>query len=135
MYIRPTIVSNTQRGTGLLEVLVAIVLLGILGLTVVSSSIVGIRYQKASEIGNLAMNLAVSKAEILSGVRIDLLNDTYDATENTLQVSGHKITFKRVTDVTVNSDGSRTIFITVSSPSPYLPQPAKYTTTFAPWES
>ena len=125
----------TERGSSMLEVLVATLILAIVGLTVSLSAISGIRYQKVSEIGNIAMNLAVSKAEQLSGIRIDLLTDSYDATESNLQVTGHKIEFKRVTDVTVNTDGSRTIAITVSSSSTYLPQPARYTTTFAPWES
>ena len=126
---------NDQRGSSMLEVLVATLILAIIGLTVTLSAISGIRFQKVSEIGNIAMNLAVSKAEELSGVRIDLLTDSYDATESNLLLTGHKISFKRVTDVTVNSDGSRTIAITVSSDSRYLPQPARYTTTFAPWES
>ena len=128
-------VRNHEDGSTLIEAMVGILLLAIMGLTVTWSSMMSMRYQKVSEIGNLAMNLAVSKAEQLSGVRIDLLTNAYDSTENNLTINGHAITFKRVTDISVNSDGSRTISIVVSSDSRYLPRPARYSTTFAPWES
>jgi prepilin-type N-terminal cleavage/methylation domain-containing protein len=126
---------KNQKGSTLIEVLVAISLFSIVGLGLAQSAQMGLLFQKRSEIGDMAKNLAISKAETLSGVEISQLNDTYDTTENSVTVSGHKIIFKRVTDITVNSDGSRTIDITISSTSAYLPQPVSYSTRFAPWEA
>ena len=123
-----------QRGFSMVEVLIGTFLLAVMGLALSNSLIYSIRSHKYVEIGNVAKNLAVSKTEELSGVRIDLLNDSYDSTENNVAVSGHQITFKRVTNVTVNADGSRTIDVTVSSGSNTLLSSASYSTTYAPWE-
>ena len=118
-----------------MEALVALFLFSLVGLGLAKSMITSISLQKQAEIGNLARNLAVSKAEELSGVNIDNLNNSYDSTESNLTVTGHNIKFTRVTDVTVNSDGSRTIDISVSSTSFVMTKPVTYSTRFAPWES
>lgn len=122
-------------GFSLMEVLVAIVIFGIAGLAMTSNAVVGFRFQKSTELGLLAKNLAVSKAEELSGVFLDDLDNSYDLTENNLTVTGHRIPFTRVTDVTIEADGSRTIDVTVSSPSGLLLAPVHITTRLAPWES
>ena len=126
---------SREAGFSMMEVLAAMTLLSIVGLAISNSMIVAIRFQKIAEVGNMAKNLAVSKAEELSGVQLTALSDTYDATENNLVVGSGKIKFTRVTNITVNSDGSRTVDVTVSSTSKYLPKAVKYTTRFAPWES
>ena len=124
-----------QAGSTLLELMVALSIFAVVGLGLAMSTQMGLLFQKRSEIGNLAKNLAISKAETLSGVEISLLNDTYDSVESSVNVTGHKITFRRQTDITVNSDGSRTITIIISSGSKYLPNPITYSTRFAPWEA
>lgn len=128
-------VVRKNRGFTLVEVLVSVTLLSIMGLAVANTASYSLRAHKYAEVANVAKNLAVSKAEELSGVRIDLLTDAYDGTETNLAVTGHTMLFTRVTNVTVNSDGSRTIDVTVSSSSTALLQPAFYSTTYAPWES
>lgn len=93
------------------------------------------RFQKHAELGNLATNLAVSKIEELSGVDPTTLDAGDNSTETGLVIEGHEITFDRETEITVNADGSRTITVSVSSPSALLLAPVDYTTRFAPWES
>ena len=128
-------ISKNEGGFGLMEVLVAVVLLGIVCLAIASNVITGLRFHKHAEIDLLAKNLAVSKVEELSGIVLDDLDDSYDGTEANLLVTGHAIAFTRVTDVTIEADGARFIEITVSSDSPYLPTPVNYSTRFATWES
>lgn len=123
------------RASSLVEVMVAVVFFAIVGLALTQSVLGGIRFQKQAEIIMLAKNLAISKAEQLSGVSTTLLNDTYDLTENNLTVTGHTITFTRVTNVTVNSDGSVTVDVSVSSLNPILTNAVSFTTRFAPWET
>ena len=127
-------VKAQQQGIALMEVLVALFVFSIVGLGLAQSTIVGLRAHMRAEVGNFARNLAVSKAEELSGVKISDLDETYDETESDLTVSGSKVKFTRVTNVIVNSDNSRTIEITVSSSSIFLPVPIFYKTRFAPWE-
>ncbi len=119
----------------MIEVLVAISLFAVVALALTQSAIFGMRFQLQAQIGNLARNLAVSKAEQLAGVQIGDLNSSYNLTEPNLIVTGHKIAFTRTTSISVNTDGSRTVNIIVSSASSYLPKPVSYTTRFAPWES
>lgn len=124
-----------QRGFGLIEVLVAFLLFSIISLSATRSAIYSIRFQKNAEVGNIARNLAVTKAEQLAGISLDELDNTYGGTESDLTTEGSEMTFIRVTTVTVNGDGSRSIEITVSSDNPALLNPVSYSTRFAPWES
>lgn len=126
---------KSQRGFGLIEVLVAFLLFSIISLSATKSAIYSIRYQKNAEVGNIARNLAVTKAEQLAGISLDELDSTYGGTESELTTEGSDILFTRVTTVTVNADGSRSIDITVSSDHSALLNPVSYSTRFAPWES
>lgn len=125
----------SERGFTLIEILVAIVFFGLISVSIASSTIYGMRFQKHAELGNLATNLAVSKIEELSGVDPTTLDAGDNSTETGLVIEGHEITFDRETEITVNADGSRTITVSVSSPSVLLLAPVDYTTRFAPWES
>ncbi len=127
--------AQRQRGSSIVEVLVAMSLFSIVAVGLAQSAAYSLRFQKSAELGNLARNLAVSKAEELAGVSLADLDDSFDGTESNLTVVGHSISFDRVTDVTVNADGSRTVDIVVSSPSPLLFTAVTYSTRFAPWES
>ena len=124
-----------QAGSTIVEVLVAIVLFGLVGLSMATSNIYGIKFQKRAELGNLATNLAVTKIEQLAGYDPTTLDAGDNSSETGIAVSGHSITFNRVTTITVNSDGSRTVQVTVSSPIASLLTPVTYVTRFAPWES
>ena len=123
-----------MAGFSLMEVLIALFIFSLVGLSIAKSTIVSMQAQLRAEMGNVARNLAVSKAEELSGVKISDLDATYNDTETDLAVSGHQTKFTRVTTVIVNSDNSRTIHIAVSGASAFLPYPISYSTRFAPWE-
>ena len=125
--------KKKDKGFSLLEVMVSICYIALMGFTILTASVTSVKFQKLSEIGNAAMNMAMSKAEELSGVALTSLDDSYDETESDISTDDHNILFQRVTNITVNADGSRTVEITVSSSSKYLPNPIVYNTTFALW--
>lgn len=128
--------SAAQAGFSMMEVLVAMAVFAIVALGAAQSTIYAVKFQKYAEVSNAARNLAVSKAEELTGVDLALLDDRYDLSESDIAVVGHNaVKFNRSTNVSVNSDGSRTVDITVSSSSPLLRKPIQYSTRFAPWES
>lgn len=119
----------------MLELIVGLTFLSVVGLTIVWSAISGVRYQKQTEVGNTAMNLAISRAEELAGIFIETLDATFNENEIVIADHEHNIELLRNTVVTVNQDGSRTITVTISGPDKFLPIPVEYTTTFALWES
>ena len=61
---------TNEKGSSMLELIVGLTFIGIVSLTVIWSSVSGVRFQKQTEVGNTAMNLAVSRAEELAGVFI-----------------------------------------------------------------
>ncbi|HMO18997.1 MAG TPA: hypothetical protein PKA63_07800 [Oligoflexia bacterium] len=124
-----------EKGSSMLEMLVGLVFLSLVGLNILWSGVSATRFQKQVELGNVAMNIAISKAESLAGVFIDQLNNSYNETNEPVTSETGNIEFYRTTVVTTNPDGSRTINISVSSVDKYLPNPITYTTTFAAWES
>lgn len=126
---------RNDRGLTMVESLISLVLLSIIGLSVTYSAMYGVRFQRYTEIGNIAMNLALSKVEELSGIRLDLLDSSYGGTETNLTVTGYKVKFTRVTTVTTNADGSKQIDVTISANKAYLLNSVHFTTTFAPWEA
>ncbi len=126
---------TNEKGSSMLELIVGLTFIGIVSLTVIWSSVSGVRFQKQTEVGNTAMNLAVSRAEELAGVFIENLNASYNENNIIVNDHDHEFELKRTTVVTVNPDGSRTVEITISGPPKYLPSPVYYTTTFALWES
>jgi hypothetical protein len=129
------ITDSDERGSSMFELIVGLTFIGIVGLTVIWSTVSGVRFQKQTEVGNTAMNLAVSRAEELAGVFIENLNASFNETNVTVDDHQHKFELKRSTIVTINPDGSRTVTVTISGPGRYLPVPISYTTTFALWES
>ena len=132
-YINPRLKSN--KGFSIIEVLCALCLFMVMGLGLTYNSIYALKFQKNAELANLATNLAVTKAEELAGVDASTLSSGNNSTETGLTVTGHKITFNRSTTITVNADGSRTVVVLVSSPSPFLLKSVSYSTRLAPWES
>lgn len=125
-------IHRDQQGFTLIEVLVAAFIATLLGVGLVMSSVFALRFQKITEMSNVARNLAVSKMELLAAQPVTSLDNSDDGTESNLTVSGHQMRFNRATDVTVNGDNSRTVVVTVSgNNNPYLPFPISYSTTFA----
>jgi hypothetical protein len=128
-------IGENEKGSSMLELIVGLTFISVVGLTIVWSAISGVRYQKQTEVGNTAMNLAISRAEELAGIFIESLDASFNENDIIIQEHEHNIELLRKTLVTINPDGSRTVTVTISGPDRFLPIPVEYTTTFALWES
>ena len=125
---------SKEAGTGLLEILFALVLVGIVSMAITRSMLLSHSTVKLVEVNYAASNLALSKVEELSAYDVADLDSSFSGTETGVAYAGLGITFTRVTTVTVNADDTRDIQVTVSSESPVVPTTAEFSTTFAVWE-
>lgn len=125
---------HSQRGVGLIEVLVSISLISILGAGLAMNTIVSYRANKIIEVGNAAHNLAIQKIEEFAGIDAVDLDDADDLTENSVVYSGLSMTFTRVTNVTVNANNTRQVDVTVTCNNTLFDTPVNYRATFSVWE-
>ena len=107
--------KTDQQGFTLLELLITIVLIGILGMGISMSLITTMKVYESNKVDRAANTLAGSKLEQLLAIKPDLLDDSDDSSETGLSISGTNITFSRTVDITVESNGSRSISVTVES--------------------
>lgn len=123
-----------QAGVSLLEVLVGLVLIAIAGIGATYSMITSLRVEKATQVHMAANSLASAKVEELTAVDTLDLDSTFNESDVVLTLPELQVEFSRSTTITVNSDQSRTIDVTVRSLSERLPTEANFTTRFALWE-
>jgi prepilin-type N-terminal cleavage/methylation domain-containing protein len=126
--------SRSQAGVGLIEVLVALVLIGIMSLGIAANTIGAIQIAKKTETNYAASNLALSKVEQLSAFRVADLTSANSSVEDNISVPGMNTKFKCTTTVTVNSDQSRTIHVKVESVNAKIPTRVNFETTFSIWQ-
>lgn len=131
---REPYVHESERGFLMLEVMVALVVLAIVGVAITNSAYSALRFQKQAEIGSFARNIAVSRIEELAGVPTGTLSSSYNETNTTVTVPGTSVQFTRSTTVTANSDGSKSVSVTVGSSSVLLRSSLTLTSRFSPWE-
>jgi type II secretory pathway pseudopilin PulG len=96
----------------MMEVLVAIGVLGIVALSTSYSTIVAYKIMKRNRRNAIAHQLCLEKMEQLAAVSPALLSDADDLTETPVTVDN--VNYIRQTDVTVNSDNSRTVTVSVT---------------------
>ena len=122
---------SCEAGFSILEVLAAIVLLSIVGLNVTYGTIISLRMLKRSMRTSLATELAAQRMEELAALDPSTLNDSYDLVETGL--ISDNVSFSRTTEVTVNSDKSVTVDISVVGEHSTLGGRAALSNTFAYW--
>ena len=105
---------STQQGNSIVEVLVTISLLAISGLAVAQSTIRAFSSLNRSYRTSLAGQVALDRMEILAERDPSTLENSLDETNEAVVMSG--ATFYRSTSIVVNSDGSRTVTVSVRSP-------------------
>lgn len=120
-----------QNGFSLLEALVALTILATVGLSLSYSMITAIKTSRRAERNSVASQLAFRKMEELAQVNPNNLSNANDLREPSLKVNG--IAYTRVTDVTVNPDGSRTVDVTVSPKNDRYGSPVSYRSSFFLW--
>ena len=112
-------INSPSEGFSLLEIIVSIAIIGTVALASAHSIFSSLRTKKIAQLHEAALGLAISKTEMLTTVSPGNLDDTYDLTEAAVSSAAvSNVTFQRVTDVTVNSDGSRTLDVTVTANGP-----------------
>ena len=114
----------------IMEVMVALVLLSIIGLAVAKNSIMAMVALKRGIRNSVAMQLATEKLEQLGSVDPTTLANT-TTTESALTVED--ITFSRVSTVSQNTDGSKTVTVTVTPENSELGQEKVATSRFPLW--
>jgi Tfp pilus assembly protein PilV len=113
------------------EALVAMLLLSILGLGMAKSMILAIHTIRRSDRNAVALQLAQRKMEEFAMVNPSSLTNANDQTESNLQV--RNMAFTRSSDVTVNSDASVTVLVTVSPSVAGRGKTVALTSTFPVW--
>ncbi|MCO6430874.1 MAG: hypothetical protein J5J00_08430 [Deltaproteobacteria bacterium] len=126
--------KGSACGLSIIEVLVAMVLLGLVGLATAGSTISGLQANKRTEVTNFLHNIAISKIEEFAGMDVAQIDDGDDATETSVTTAGTNLTFTRVTEVTVKADQSRDVMVTVSCNDPRFTSTASYSSTFVLFE-
>lgn len=100
-----------QSGFGILEVMVAIVVLAIVSLTTARASIVSYINLNSSMRNSMATQLAIEKLEQFAATDPSTLTSASGGTESA--VKQDNVTFTRTTTVTVNADSSVSVTVAV----------------------
>ena len=119
-----------NSGFGIVEILVAIVLLAIMALAVVQSTMSTIKLRHRNLRNSIAMQLALEQLERFAAIDPENLSDADDFTESVVE---RNITFSRSIDVTENADGSRTVNVDVLAENTDLGGKANVSNIFSPW--
>ena len=123
--------DHLENGSSLMEILVALAFIAVVTLAFASSSKTSYKSFQHSSYNRSASRLASQTMEDLTSQSPGTLSDLDDLTENSV-VDGTK-TFSRTVDVTVNSDSTRTLSVTVTSNHSLYPVSVSLQSTVAPW--
>ena len=125
---------SKQRGVSLIEALASMSLFALVGLGLTGNTIYALKINKFTEVNNTIHNIAMSKIEEFAAVDASTLDDSDDSTESSVTTPGSNFTFRRVSNITVNAGGTRSIAVTVSCNDPRYASTKTYNATFAVWE-
>lgn len=125
----------SELGFSLIEVLAAMLIISVISIGVHTSTVGALYTAKKTEINHAATSLVISKVEELSAIETKDLTAADGGTESNVAWPAYtNLDFTRVTTIVVNADQSRTVTVSVSSNSTYIPTTVEFTTTFAVWE-
>jgi prepilin-type N-terminal cleavage/methylation domain-containing protein len=122
--------KHGERGVSMVEVLVAISILAISGLAVTQSTIRSFATLNQSYRTSVASQIALDKIESFAQQDPSTIQTSSNESNNSVTHSG--LQFLRSTSVAVNSDGSRTITVSVASQNGW-PGSASLSTTLPLW--
>lgn len=125
---------RSERGTGIMEILVSMVLLAIAGMGVTMSMSTAMKTAKYTEYNHIASSLAVSKLELLAAVNVNFLTTAQAGTESAVAWPNSSVTFRRVTTVVVNADNSRSVTVSVSPNDANYAMTVSFSNQYALWE-
>lgn len=117
----------------MIELLVSISIIAVTGLAMSMSVIQSFRTAKFIEINHIANTLALGKIEEFAAKDTVDITAALNSDEPAITWPDFGITFRRVSNVVVNADNSRTVTVTVSS-NYHQATTVSLVTTFAMWE-
>jgi type II secretory pathway pseudopilin PulG len=124
--------TGSERGSTLIELLVALGLVGIMNLAITKSAVLSAASQGFAENRSIAMQLAMNEIEKFAAIDPTLL---MAASGGTTTVTREGKQFTRVTTVTVNADSTRTIHVNVTNVVAHLKGTVDLEETFPLWGS
>ena len=123
--------NKNEKGTSIIEVLVMLSFAAILGLGLTYSLIMSYRSAHKNAYHSAAMQLAIEKLEELKGVDPTDLTSADNQTESNVAVG--QMRFTRVSTISVNTDRSRSVLVTVTSNNDAVTAQATISDIFALW--
>lgn len=126
--------ARSQSGFGLVEALVAMVLLAIVSISLQLGFTTSLAVAKMTEVHNAASSIAAGRIESIAALDPANITTSFNESNTAVTWPGLELSFQRSTTVVVNADNSRTVTVQVASVSENLPASVEFTTTFAVWE-
>jgi prepilin-type N-terminal cleavage/methylation domain-containing protein len=124
---------HNERGMSLLESLAAISILSVVGLSLTYSTIASYKLTHRNIRNSVAAQLALEKMEEMAARNPSTLSSADNELEEKVLVDN--MSFSRNTEIEVNVDGSRTIFVDVETNNESLGGRSSVVNTFALWGS
>ena len=124
--------GNLEQGSTLIELLVALGLVGIMNLAIAQSALLSASSQGFAENRSLGMQMAMNEIEKYAAIDPTLLTA---ASGSTAQVTREGKKFTRVTTITVNADSTRTVNVSVTNVIAHLRGNVVLEETFPLWGS
>ncbi len=122
-----------QMGFSMIELLVAVALLGLSGLAISRSVIQGFRILKFSEVNFIANSLAMAKMEEFAAKDTIEITAALNAVEPAVTYPDLGLTFTRTSTIVENLDETRTVTVNVRTNQPPVTS-VEFTSTFVLWE-
>jgi type II secretory pathway pseudopilin PulG len=122
--------SCDDEAFGLLEVLFAVVLIGIVATAVSLSVVSSAQTIKRTQVNYMASNAAISKIEEFAALDPESFDEGDSDTETNLTISGSALSYTRETTIDINADGSRSVTVNVSSNDFYMPVEVEFESRF-----
>lgn len=123
--------ADDEGGVSLIEVMASILISSIIALGILKSAIAANNTSARSIRDNIAMQLAIEKMEEFSRTDPSTLDDGDDLSES--GVTRDTYSFARISDVTIEADGTRTVNITVTSDATKTGSSVTIENSFALW--
>lgn len=125
--------KNSEAGIGLIEVLVATLLLMLVGGAMVSNLHFSLRSAKFIEVQHAASTLASDRIEQIAARDVLDISAALNETDTVVPWPGINLSFKRSTTITVKADGSRSVQVSVYTPGANMPKPVVFKNEFYAW--
>jgi len=123
---------KSEKGSTLIELLVALGIVGVMNLAIAQSAILSAASQGFAENRSLAMQMAMNEIERYAAIDPTLLTAASGSTDTVMREGKQ---FTRVTTVTVNPDSTRTINVEVTNVVAHLRGHVVLEETFPLWGS